>query len=75
MSNNDLLEQAFGYARSGKAYSVSDVRRYLAERGYRMVELDQISGRALSKQLLAEIQKATSRPAEFRQKGQPRTRQ
>lgn len=61
--NLELLEQAFAYARNGKAHSVNDVRRYLAEQGYRMIELAQISDRALNQQLLAELKKASSQPA------------
>jgi hypothetical protein len=58
MSNNRLLEEAFAYAASGKALSISDVRSHLAGRGYTQAEISQLSGHSLSKQLLDRIKAA-----------------
>jgi hypothetical protein len=59
MSNNRLLEEAFAYAASGKALSVSDVRAHLAGKGYSQAEVSQLSGHSLSKQLMDRIKAAT----------------
>jgi hypothetical protein len=58
MSNNGLLEEAFAYAASGKALSISDVRAHLATKGYTQAEVSQLSGHALSKQLMDRIRAA-----------------
>ena len=59
MSNNNLLEEAFAYAESGKALSISDIRAHLAGKGYTQVEVSQLSGHSLSKQLMDRIRTAT----------------
>jgi hypothetical protein len=58
MSNNGLLEEAFSYAESGKAFSISDIRAHLAGKGYTQAEVSQLSGHALSKQLMERIRAA-----------------
>jgi hypothetical protein len=63
MSNNRLLEEAFAYAASGKALSISDVRAHLAGRGYTQAEVSQLSGHSLSKQLLDRIKAAVKSQA------------
>jgi hypothetical protein len=59
MSNNNLLEAAFAYAESGKAFSISDIRAHLAGKGYTQAEVSQLSGHALAKQLMDRIKAAT----------------
>jgi hypothetical protein len=59
MSNNGLLEEAFSYAESGKAFSISDIRAHLSGKGYTQAEVSQLSGHALSKQLMERIRAAT----------------
>jgi hypothetical protein len=59
MSNNGLLEEAFAYAASGKAFSISDIRAHLSTRGYTQAEVSQLSGHSLSKQLMDRIRAAT----------------
>jgi hypothetical protein len=63
MSNNRLLEEAFAYAASGKALSISDIRAHLAGRGYSQAEVSQLSGHSLSKQLLDRIKAAAKSQA------------
>lgn len=60
MSNNGLLEAAFAYAESGKALSISDIRAHLSTKGYTQAEVSQLSGHALSKQLMDRIKAATN---------------
>jgi hypothetical protein len=80
MGNNELLEAAFGFARSGKANSVGDVRNHLQSLGYTQVQLSQLAGRMLGAQLRSlvrsaatvdrDIQSATqARPARDSRKG------
>jgi len=62
MSNNGLLEEAFAYAESGKALSISDIRAHLAGKGYSQAEVSQLSGHSLSKQLMDRIKAAAKSP-------------
>jgi hypothetical protein len=52
------LERAFALAKSGDFASVPDIRKQLIQEGYSVA---QITGRALSKQLLALIRAAQGR--------------
>jgi hypothetical protein len=61
MGNHDLLEAAFGFAGSGMAKTVQDVRRHLLALGYSQRELQQLVGPSLARQLSRLIRNAPER--------------
>lgn len=59
MTNNALLERAFGLADSGRVRSISEIKHSLAPH-YRSEELAQLSG-VLAKQLSSRVKAALER--------------
>jgi len=58
MSNHDFLERAFALADSGNARTVADLRNALIVEGYSRLDIAQLAGHALSRQLQARIKAA-----------------
>lgn len=58
MGNLELLERAFELAARGDISSIRELREALRQDGVSLIDLGQLSGRALMKQLTEEIAKA-----------------
>jgi hypothetical protein len=58
MSNIDLLERAFELAADGRSISIYDLYKILRKEGYSDVELVQLQGRVLSRQLRQKMVEA-----------------